>query len=324
VAGVGILIVVILLVLGVHSCQVSARNSSLKDYTNNVSSVIQQSDNTGQTFFGLLSGASSAGDAASLTNQIINTKSSADSELSKAQSFDVPDEVKGAQQNLLLTLTMRRDGIVAIARLVPRALGTSTSTDAINRIAAEMARFYASDAVYKDYVAPMIAAALHGAGIAVGVGGESIDPGQFLPDLGWLTPDFVASKLGASAPTQPKGPLAPGTHGHNLTSVSVGGTTLTTSGNTIPASPPPTFTVNFTNSGQNTESNVVVKVEVSGTNISGQTVVPTTTAGSSYSPKVTLKSSPPAGPYTVKVTVVPVPGEKNIANNTLSFPVTFQ
>ena len=35
-------------------------------------------------------------------------------------------------------------------------------------------------------------------------------------------------------------------------------------------------------------------------------------------------SSPPAGSYTVTATVEPVPGEKNTANNTLTFPVTFQ
>ena len=45
------LVVLILIVLGVRSCQISARNSSLKDYTNNVSSLNQQSSQTGQQFF---------------------------------------------------------------------------------------------------------------------------------------------------------------------------------------------------------------------------------------------------------------------------------
>jgi len=39
---------------------------------------------------------------------------------------------------------------------------------------------------------------------------------------------------------------------------------------------------------------------------------------------VTLKTAPPAGSYTVVATVEQVPGEKNLTNNTLSFPVTFQ
>ena len=98
----------------------------------------------------------------------------------------------------------------------------------------------------------------------------------------------------------------------------------TGSTNTLPASPPPTFTLSFTNSGQNDEANVVCKVTVSSTKISGQTTVPKTTAGQSTTCRVPLSSSPPAGNYTVTATIEPVPGEKNTSNNTLTFPVTFQ
>jgi hypothetical protein len=250
---------------------------------------------------------------------------SAESELSHAKSLDVPSEVQDAQQDLLLTLSLRRDGIAGVAHQIQKAIGPSASPAAISQIAGDMARFLASDVIYKTEVGPKIAAALHAAGIPVGPNGEQIEPGQFLPDLSWLSPSFIASKLGASNAAAPSGKVAPGTHGHSLDSVSVNGTTLQTgSTNTIPASPPPTFMVNITNSGQNNESNVVVKVEISGTNISAQTTIPQTTAGQTTTSNVTLPSPPPKGNYTVKVTVVPVPGEKNTSNNSLSFPVTFQ
>jgi hypothetical protein len=326
VAGVAIVIILILIVLGVHSCQVSARNSSLKDYNNNVASIIASSDNTGQQFFNLLSGAGGASNAQNLTNQLNQTRVAADSQLKHAQSIDVPSEVQNAQSNLLLTLTMRRDGIANIAQLIQPALSNTNNQSAINQIAANNARFYASDVLYTDYTATAIAAALHAAGVPVGPNGETIPSGQFLPDLGWLSPAFVATKLGASSSSSTSnGPVAPGTHGHSLDSVSVGGTTLQSgSTNTIPRTPTPSFTVNLTNSGQNNEKNVTIKVAVSGTGVSGQTVVPQTTAGQSTSATVPLNQSPPAGNYTVTVTVNPVPGEKNTANNTQSFPVTFQ
>ena len=44
VAAVAILVVLILIVVGVHSCQVSARNTSLKDYANNMSNAQQRVD----------------------------------------------------------------------------------------------------------------------------------------------------------------------------------------------------------------------------------------------------------------------------------------
>lgn len=324
VAAAVLLVALILIVLGVHSCQVSARNSSLKDYTNSASSLIQQSNQTGKGFFSLLSTAA-AGNVSGLQNSINQVRASAAAQLKDAHSLSVPDEMKRAQTNLLLTLQMRSDAISNIATEFQPALGTATSKDAINAIAAQMARLYASDVVYKDYTTPLIASALHSAGIAVGgANGELIASGQFVPDLGWLSPTFVATRLGAKAPAS-SGKIAPGLHGHELSSVSVAGTTLQTgSPNTIPASPAPTFTLNFTNDGQNTETNVICKVSVSGTSDSGQKVIAQTTAGETTSCQVTLKSPPSPGTDTVNATVEPVPGEKNATNNTMSFPVTFQ
>jgi hypothetical protein len=140
----------------------------------------------------------------------------------------------------------------------------------------------------------------------------------------WLTPSFVADQLHVSIAT-PGGKPTPGLHGHSLDSVSVGGTTLQTgSTNTLPASPPPQFTLSFTNGGTNTEHNVGCKVSVNNTSITGKTTVPETTPGQHTTCTVTLGSSPPAGNYTVTATIAKVPGEKNANNNTLTFPVTFQ
>ena len=315
----------ILIVLGVHSCQISQRNSALKDYNNNVGSLIQQSDQTSTQLFNELSHGGGSANANTLQNQLNETRLSADTQLGKVKALGVPDEMKGAQQNVVLAFQMRRDGIGQIASNIQEALGTSTSRDAINSIAAQMARFYASDVVYKDYAIPLILGALRSAGIGIGgTNGETIETGQFLPDLSWLQPSFVTGKIGAKAAT-PTGKPAPGLHGHSLDSVSVGGNTLQTgSTNTIAANPPPTFTFHFTNGGQNNETNVILKVTISSSTLSGQTVVPQTTAGQSTTGQVTLSSSPPTGSYTVTATVAAVPGEKNTANNTLTFPVTFQ
>ena len=76
-----------------------------------------------------------------------------------------------------------------------------------------------------------------------------------------LNPTDVARALRVQLPAAQKKPVTPGLHGHELNSVSVGGTTLQTgSTNSIPASPAPTFTLNFANTGQNTETNVTCKV----------------------------------------------------------------
>jgi hypothetical protein len=326
IAAVAIVIVLILIVLGVHSCQVSQRNSSLKDYNNSVSSIMQQSVATSKTLFQQLNGGASSGTA--LTNSINEDRVQADSQLKKAQGLDVPDEMKPAQQDVLSALQMRLDGIGDIAQQIQPALGQSTSQDAVNAIAVDMARFYASDVVYKLYAGPLIAGAFKAAGIAVGgANGQVIYGGQFLPDVQWVLPPFIAQQLHVSLPSgsgSTGGKPTPGTHGHSLDSVSVGSNTLQASGNTLPSNPAPTFTLNFTNTGQNTEHNVICKVSLNNTSVTGQTTVPQTTPNQSTSCNVKLSSAPSPGSYTLTATIVPVLGEKNTANNTLSFPVTFQ
>ncbi len=326
IAAAALLVIVILIALGVHSCQVSARDSALKDYTNSVSSLIQRSATTGGNVFRILSSGATASSALSLQNQTNQAGADATRELSDARALSVPDEARTTQQNLVLALRMRVDGITTIAADIQTAVGTSsTRGEAVTAIAAAMARFYASDVLYKLYAAPALAGALHAAGIAVGApNGQGISGKQFVPDVQWLDPTFIASTLHVSLPGH-HGKVTPGLHGHKLDSVTVSGTTLQTgSTSTLPASPPPTFTLNYTNGGNSNEPNVVCKVTVSGTSVSGSKTIPETTAGQAGSCPVTLSSSPGAGTQTVVATIEPVVGEKNTQNNSLTFTVTFQ
>ncbi len=321
-----VVIVIVLIAVLVNGCETSARNSALKDYNNSVASLNARSVQTGGNFFKVLQGGTS--NPTSLQQGLNQAASDGLTELNNAKGLSVPDEVKGAQQDFVQALQMRKDGMTNIANDVPPALQSQTSKDAINAIAAEMARFYASDVLYKDYAVPQIVGALRAAGITVGgLGGQQLNSDQFLPSIQWLDPTSVATALHVTLPSSPGQAqhIAPGLHGHELNSVSVGGSTLQTgSTNSIPASPAPTFTLDFANTGQNTETNVKCRVTVSGSSVNGQTVVPQTTAGESTSCQVTLSSTPPKGSHTLTATIVPVPGEKNTANNTLTFPVTFQ
>jgi CARDB len=320
-----VIVAIILIAVLVNSCQVSARNSALKDYNNSVASLNAQSVATGDSFFRTLSGPTS--DPTALQTSLNQSWGEASNQLSKAKGLSVPDEVKSAHQNFVLALQMRADGIHNIAQQVQPALQSTTAQDAVNSIAADMARFYASDVLYKDYTVPEIIGALRAAGITVGgLGGQQINSSQFLPSIKWLDPTTVADTLKAPVPAAASSkPIAPGLHGHQLNSVSVGGTQLQTgSTNSIPASPAPTFTLNFANTGTNTETNVICKVTIAGSKVSGQTIVPQTTAGESTSCQVTLNAIPAKGSVQLTATIVPVPGEKNKANNSETFPVAFQ
>ena len=325
VAGVAILVVVIVLALGVHSCQVSSRNSALRSYNSSVGTLISQSDGIGNKVFQDLTGPQPSQEV-TLQTDLNSLAGQAGHLLQQAENLSPPSEVSHAQQNLVTALSLRRDGITDVAAHFEPALSRSTAQTGITDIAIAMQKFLTSDVLYTTQTATGIAAALHAAGIAVGPNGETIQATTFLPDIGWLTPTYVAHKLGSTVAAGGSSCPTGDTCGHSLNTVSVGGVQLSTGGgNTIPASPPPTFTANITNGGQVAESDVKITVSVSGSSGGPITAsaTKTTQPGQTYSVQVTLGKAPPTGSGTVTVTIGKVPGESNVANNTLTFPVTF-
>jgi CARDB protein len=332
VAAGAVVLVIILLVVLVKGCVDSRRTQALKDYNRNVHSLMQESrGSVSQPFFQALSSAGSQ-QATQVQETLNQLRVVAQEELDRANHLSVPGAMSEAQHDLRLALALRRDAVAQVADLIQQAVGKSAAAGtAVNRIAGEMRAFDASDVIYSQRVAPLILKGLKDDGISAsydGTAGEQVAPqSDFLPEISWINPTFVAAKLGASVSGGTNGKPAPGTHGHALDSVSVGGTTLDPSGsNQIPANPPPTFTVTFTNGGENDETNVKVDVEISGngTPIKGSTVVPTTTAGQQATATVQLKSSPPtSGPVTIKVTVEPVPGEQTTDNNSQTYNALF-
>ncbi len=318
-----LLIVVVLIALGVHSCQVSANESALKDYTNHVSSLITQSNATGRQLFGQLAPSGGQQNGPAIQTAINATLNQAQKELQAGRGYSAPDAVKTANQNFLLALKFRVDGIRNIASQIQPALGNQTSQTAVNSIASEMARFYASDVLYKDYTAPAIASALHAAGIAVGANGESIAGGQFVPSLQWLLPSYISGQLHV-ATSGGTGPAS--SHSHKLTQVAIGSNTMVPGvTNHTPATPPPVFTLTFTNAnGASAGSNVTCRVTVAGTGISSTATATTPSSGQTGTCQVTLTSSPPTGVHQVTAVVQSSASEGTNKTNSESFPLDFQ
>lgn len=334
VAAGAVLVVLVLLVVLVKGCVDNRREAALKDYNRSVRTLVEQSrNNVSKQLFDALSGAS-GGEPTQVQETINQLRVVADEELSQAGRIDTPDAMKGAQSDLELLLSLRRDGVTKIADEIQTALGgTAGAGTAVDAIAGQMQAFNASDVIYSQRVAPLILKGLKDNGIAAsydGTAGEQVLPyADFLPDISWMSPDFVAQQLGStSATSRTTGTPAPGLHGHQIDSVSVGGVDLTTDGsNRIPASPPPTFVVNFTNGGENDETNVRVTVEIAGSGapIRASTIVPNTTAGEAATANVTLRSSPStSGTSTIRVTVEQVPGEETLDNNVATYNALFE
>ncbi len=322
--GVGVLLLV-LIVLGVKGCTDSRRENALKDYNRDVTAVVTDSDrDVGRAFFQVLSSGSQQ--PSDLQVQVNELRLAADEDLDRARGFDPPDDMRDADRNLQLVLGLRSGGLRKIADALPAALGRGQPAEqAIERIAGQMQAFLASDVVYDLRVAPLIKQVLDDNGIQ----GQRIADSQFMSDISWLSPDTVASRLGGEGTGSSTREVAPGTHGHGLSSVAVGDTTLQPSpavNRVAVGSGGATFTVGFENQGENDERNVRVTVTVRGGNnpITARKTVTQTKAGSPAEVEIPLGAAPPIGQaVTAEVVVAAVRGEEKTDNNRQRYTVIF-
>ena len=325
---IGVLIIVLLAIV-INSCRNSQKENSLKDYNREVSTIAQDSARqVGGQFFALL-GQNSGQQPQDLQSAISSFRVQAEQQREQAAGLDVPGDMKGAQQNLLIALEMRRDGLDYIASRVRSALGDSgaVADQAINQIAGQMQVFLASDVIYATRVVPFIRSALD----SNEIGGQTIAPSRFMPNQSWLSPQTVASALdqqltsgGSGASGQPTGP---GLHGTGLQSTAYGDTTLQPGvTNRLTYAPGQDFVVSLTNQGDNDEFDIKVTVRIAAGSqqVSASTTVPKVAQGETAEAHVTLNQTPPLNSAAqIHVQVGAVPGEKKTDNNRSDYPALF-
>jgi hypothetical protein len=329
VLAIGVIVILLLLVFGVRACRNSAQENALKDYNREVSSIAGSSQQTGSEFFRLL-GEGGSDSPADLQSAISSFKTQAEQELNQAGNLSVPDDMRSAHQSLLIALEWRKDGLEYIASQIRTALGDSgeAADKAITDIAGQMQVFLASDVDYETRVRPAIKAALD----EKKIGGQEIAPSVFMPSNDWLQPDVVASQLGqqlsAGGGRDSDEPTGPGLHGTNIDAVSYGDTTLQPgASNQLAYAPDSTFSVRFTNGGDNDEFDVKVTVRIQGG--SGDPITLTDTIDqiapkASATANLALEQSPPLGAaVTIRVRVAPVPGEEKTDNNQAEYQAIF-
>ena len=332
VAIVGIVIVILVLGLLVHSCSSSRHKNALRTYNQQVNNLANDSAQLGTDLFRQLDQAQNQSPN-DLQQSISSIKVSADQQLKQAQNLSTPDEMKAAQQSLLIALEFRRDALGAIAGDIRTALGDqgNAADQAIRAIAGQMRAFDASDVLYKQRVVPFIKDALTNAEI----GPVTIVESVFLPSIDWLSPEFVATKLGQSLNTggggtgQSNQPTGPGLHGTGLNGTSYGNTTLTPGvTNSLTYVAGQAFTVSFTNQGDNDEFNVKATLTISrtsGTPITINKTVQKIAQGEKATVTLPLNRTPPLDTaVTISVNIAPVPGEKKTDNNKSTYPAIFR
>jgi len=336
-----LIVIVVVVVFGIRAYLSSQQTQALKNYNSNVTTLLEgEQQQVATPFFNSLGGvAGESGQALdAVQGDLYQDAVTARQDAQTAASWSVPGSLADAQRDLLLVLDLRSEAIAKAANeILPAIQGAGhAQTAAIEDIAGDMQMIATSDVLYAVRVAPLIEQALTSDGIqvagtsagGVSLGGESIYSGSFLPNWSWTTTGYVAGKVLGSTPTQFGGSLGTGTHGHALTGVLVASTTLVAGGiNKITYSKGLTFTIDFTNDGQNDEFNVHTEITLSSASTGTLTATQETREtqpGGTYSATLAFTQQLPLNtPLQLTAIVEKVPGETDLSNNKQAYYVEF-
>ena len=325
IAGVGAVIVFILLVLLVRGCLDARKEQSLEDYSNRSVELLRESRLEGDGLFELLQSEGGTDQAVDIRNALNGYRVSSSERVDRARALDVPGEVSDAQRYLLDVLELRRDGLTTVADAMTVALGDQDRRQGTRNVTAAMQIFLASDTIDGIRFRPELREALEAEEVTV-----PAFPGEpFLPDIEWLDAAFVADQVNAlrSGTGGTDADAAPGLHGNGLAAVTLGGTTLTPGvGASVQLTGDLAFEIQVQNQGENTETdvNVVVSVGEGNDAIELEEAIDTIAVGEIQIVTIPLSEQPPTGqnvPITVEVE--PVPGEEMTDNNIQEFSVIF-
>jgi hypothetical protein len=322
------LLVLVLLILGFRGCLNARKENAIKDYVSESSELIDQSKLEGNQLFELLRGSGDQNTAVDAANVVNGLRSESATVVDRANDLDVPDEMAAAQDNLLDALELRRDGLAAVANALPGALADEERRESTADIAQMMQVFLASDVILKYRFRPNVIETLEEEDLTGEVSVPRPGELEFVPDVQWADPDFVADQIsGLRGGGGADEPAAPGLHGNGLGTVTLGGVALVPGASaTVPLSEDLAFEVQVVNQGENNETDVNVKATVGEGNdaIVLEEQLPEIAVGEQQTVTIPLGEQPPTGENVpVQVEVEPVQGEEMTDNNVGEFTVIF-
>ncbi|MGI8726678.1 MAG: CARDB domain-containing protein [Solirubrobacterales bacterium] len=319
------------------------KKRGFENYVRDLSGLTAETEQLSKNFFSALGGGESSADAAAdeaggndgaggsgggssalaAESDVNSTRGTAQGLVNRAQNLDAPDELSGAQSQIVLAYTLRSEAIDTVAEQLPDAQGRVGAKKATREIAEQMGVLLASDVLYsraRREIENELAEQ------EVFVEGD-VPESQFLPsgrnDPNYLSEDEIASLIGGTSSGGTTGPAEDGlVHGLGLVSTTIGGTTLSADAATTVSADAAEIEVAVMNQGEATENGV--QVSVSG-GVSGNQRIGTIEPGATEMVALALTPAPTAGEtVTIDVEVDTVDGEQVAENNSESYEVVFE
>jgi hypothetical protein len=320
------ILIVVLLLLWVQSCQNDAKRDAYSTYMTDIAAVGRDSQRVGRELSDVLTTPRLT--PAELQKQLAGLVQQQRIGTDRARGLEPPGPLRAAHDQAVEALSFRGDGLAGIAEAFRRTQGSKDAAAAGALLASQAERLVASDVVWDDlFVEPSVTT----------LRTEEIS-GVEVPDSNFVqTPDLASTRsmvpiwerINGSAASGGSGGTPTGLHGTNIESVRVapGGQTLSAgTENTVEASTDLAFAVTIANSGdhQEVKIEITLTIQQSPTPIVKKQTVDIINPGETKTVSFRDFPSVDFGERRImRIDVDPVPGEKNLGNNSAEYPVIF-
>jgi hypothetical protein len=320
------ILIVVLLLLWVQSCQEDAKRDAYSDYMTDIGAVGKDSERIGRELSDVLT--TPGIKPADLQKQLAGLVQQQEIGADQARKLDPPGPLLDSHEASVESLNFRVDGLAGLSEAFQRTQGSKDAAAAGALLASQAERLVASDVVWDDLFKEPAVAVLK----------EEEISGVEVPDSNFVqTPDLASTRsmvpiwerINGSAASGSTTGTPSGLHGTNIESVKVipGGQTLSESTeNTVEASTDLGFAVAVANGGDSQEVKIVVTLTIQQSPtpiVKKQTI---DIINPEETKTVVFRDFPSVDfgeRRILRVDVDPVPGESKTDNNSAEYPVIF-
>jgi hypothetical protein len=319
------ILIIVLLVLWVQSCQGASKRNSYRNYMEKVTAIAQSSSQTGREFTQLLT--TPGLKEADLESKLTSFAQQEQQNVAQAKTLTPPGPLRPEHNSVIEALQFRVSGLRGLADAFRATAGQKVSQAAAagQLLATQAERLTASDVVWDDLFKARSVEVLR----QEGIGGVAVPESRFLTN-----PDLASARSMVPVWQRIHGATTGGTPG------GVHGTGLemvlalpqnqrlrpSPTENTVTASTDLAFAVTVKDTGDSQEVSIPVTLTIqrSPQNIVKRQTIDLINPGETKTVVFRNLGQPPFGiKTTIKVEVAPVPGEKTTANNSAEYPVVF-
>ncbi len=319
----GILIVV-LLVLWVQSCSGTSTKSSYENYLGKVQVLAHDSNQIAASLNQAI--ATPGITSTQLASKMDTLAARQQGDVDEAQKLNEPRQLSSPHQSMVEALQFRVTGIKGLSQALRTGAGSTKTEEAASALALEGERLVASDVIWEDKFRQPTIASMKQQGITGLVAPVSHFAEDGIDSQAFWSPVVQRLNGNSTSGGNTSGGQLVGTELVGVTVLPKGTALSPTNLNTITESTNLGFVVSVKNSGDVQVASVQVTITLKQTPhpITSTKTIPLINPGQTTT--VTFSNLPQpvfVVKTTLEVDVKPVPGEKNVSNNSASYQVIF-